>query len=444
MKKFFFTLSFIIIALILVLILRSAFPNYAGFLRIFFVFLLLDAYLWFSLLSCVSKLKPVIRILITILYWFPLALALGCTITGFVIPFTDWYQPLRTQVMSFILIVFISKFLPAVALLIADFIRAIRFLYAHVINGKIKFGPFNQIHRNKPVLLSGWIVGGVLFLTLFYGTVFGNYNFRVREQVVPVSGLPAAFDGLRIVHISDIHLGSWTCKSKLEKAVSIINNLHPDLIFFTGDMFNYCTKDGNGFEPVLSKLRAPLGIFAVMGNHDYGDYMRWHSGMEKLRNLDDARKYYKMLGWNLLLNSNKIIRRGNDSIAVLGVENWGATRRFRRMGNVERAQKGAENFETQLLLSHDPTHWDSIVSRHYPKIDFTFSGHTHGGQIGIDGWGIHWSPSKWLYKEWCGLYKKTGKEGTQYLYVNQGLGSVGYAGRIGINPEITLIILTKQ
>jgi len=457
MRKLLPLLIVAIIAFALVLILYSAFPNYTGFLRVFFFILLIDLYLWCSLIRGFRKtgnrkfgkrffLKGdgSLRYEAVLLYWFPFLLLFGSIVAGFIVPFAKWYQPLRTQVVNLILILYFSKLLPFLSLLFTDFVRLIRLFVSYRFRDGIFRRPFKMIPRIKSLLIAGWISGGILFLILTYGILIGNYRFTIKEQTIPVAGLPDSFDGLKIVQISDIHLGSWSCPAQLEKAIELVNGLKPDMIFITGDLFNYCTEDGKGFEPILSGLHAPLGVFAVMGNHDYGDYLKWPSKQAKQTNLAEAHDYFNKIGWKLLLNANELVRKGNDSIAIIGVENWGATRRFRRLGDLDKALHGVEQVPVQLLLSHDPTHWDSIVSRHYPSIDITFSGHTHGGQVGIDFAGIKWSPSHWLYHEWSGLYLRKNPKEVQYLYVNQGLGSVGYGGRVGISPEITLITLQKQ
>jgi len=296
--------------------------------------------------------------------------------------------------------------------------------------------------RDKLLLIIGWSTGSLLFLVLLYGMVIGMYDFRVRRVEITLPELPASFDGLRIVQLSDIHLGSWTSKEKLKEAVSIVNSLKPDVIFFTGDLLDYCTKDVDSFQPILAELYAPFGIFAILGNHDYGDYVRWPSAADKKQDHQDLFNYYKKLGWKLLLNENSLLIRGKDSIAVIGVENWGSTGRFQRLADMGKALKGVENFHVQLLLSHDPSHWDRVISQKFRNIDVTFSGHTHGFQFGLEALGVKWSPAQYLYKEWGGLYMMP-VQGThpQYLYVNRGLGSIGYPGRVGIFPEITLVTL---
>lgn len=442
MKKFLNGFLFVLLSLILVLTLRVFFPKNAGVLRYFFFFLLFDAYLWFSFQNALRRLTMPWRVLVMILYWAPLSLIIIMMVYGFFVPFLDWNIAMRTYGQSFILVLFLAKLFPIITLIIADLIRA----------GKITFQlfhpdiatPLRRITRYKPLLISGWIIGTLVFLVLFAGTVFWQFDFRVNRVEISLKELPPGFKGLKIVQFSDVHLGTWASKKKLSEAIDLMNSLSPDLIFFTGDMFNYCTADGYGFEPILKKLHAPMGIYTILGNHDYGDYLNWPSMEAKQKNMTDLHEFYKNLGWTLLLNSNVILKKGVDSIAVIGVENWGATHRFQRFGDIEKAQKGTEQMSVQLLLSHDPTHFESIISKQYQNIDITFAGHTHGGQVGIDCCNIHWSPVAWAYKYWCGLYLNETSPEAQYLYVNQALGNIGYSGRIGILPEITLITLNDD
>ncbi|MEI6683031.1 MAG: metallophosphoesterase [Bacteroidota bacterium] len=441
MKKFLAPLLFIAVAIALVMILGAFFPKYAGMLATLFIFLVADGYLWYSVRGHIRKSGRAARIAATALYWLPVALLISIMVYGSFVAFLDWNLPLRTYILSLVLVLFLAKVFPVVALLIADITRGIIVLQ-NLVSGK-QPGPGTQIRRNHAVLVTGWILGFLLLILLVSGTLFWQFDFRVNRQEIRLNDLPPSFDGLKIVQISDIHLGSWASKEKLLEAMNTINGLKPDVIFFTGDMFNYCTADGEGFQDILRVLHAPFGIYAIMGNHDYGDYIKWPSDAAKLKNLGDLHLFYHSLGWKLLLNAHDILKRGSDSIAVIGVENWGSSHRFQRFGDVAKAIRGTETMAIQLLLSHDPSHWDSIVSKNYRNIDVTFSGHTHGGQVGINCFGIHWSPISWAYREWCGLYANPKSSPPQYLYVNQGLGNIGYSGRIGILPEITLITLKR-
>ncbi|MCX6268545.1 MAG: metallophosphoesterase [Bacteroidetes bacterium] len=408
----------------------------------FFIFLVADGYLWLAVRAAIKKCSPGIQILTGVLFWLPVALIISLTVYGFIVPFLEWNLPLRTYLQSVILTIFIAGFFPILMLLTADFIRMMMFAKEYTMGRKPV--SLKSIPRVRALFTIGWIVGALIFIILTTGTFVWQFDFKIREQKITLNELPPAFDGLKIVQFSDVHLGSWGSKNRLQEAMDKINNLHPDVIFFTGDMFNYCTADGKGFENILKTLRAPLGIYAIMGNHDYGDYISWPSAEAKKQNLEDLKSYYSYLGWKLLLNSHDILRRGNDSIAVIGVDNWGETHRFQKLGNIGHAQQGTEKINIQLLLSHDPSHWERVISKNYQQIDITFSGHTHGGQIGIDCCNIHWSPIIWISKLWCGLYQNPDSDTPQYLYVNQGLGNIGYSGRIGILPEITLIRLSRN
>ncbi|MCX6305614.1 MAG: metallophosphoesterase [Bacteroidetes bacterium] len=441
MKKHLVSAIFVVLSLSMVVVLRAFLPKYSGMFLYFFFFLVFYGYLWFSVSRGLHKHSRVLRSLAAILYWFPVALIVSLMGYGFMVSFLEWNIPFRTYLQSIILILFLAEFLPMVTLILADTGRLVDFTFQRLVRGRTI--SFNSLHRFKPILVTGWIMGALVFLIMAAGMLFWQFDFTVRRQGITLNELPAAFNGLKIVQISDVHLGSWGSKQRLQEAMDQINELKPDVIFFTGDMFNYCTADGRGFENILKTLQAPFGIYAILGNHDYGDYITWPTPGVKKKNMSDLVSFYNNLGWKLLRNSHDILRRGNDSIAVIGVENWGSTRRFQRRGDMAVAQEGTENMAIQLLLSHDPSHWDKIVSKDYPKIDVTFAGHTHGGQIGIDCCNIHWSPVKWLYAHWCGLYQSPGAYPPQYLYVNQGLGNIGYSGRIGILPEITLFTLMK-
>lgn len=414
-------------------------PKYAGMLLFLYLLLLLAGYLWLSAEKRVAGLPRPLRFTITLLYWLPAAaLPAGLALSA-IIPFTEWTAGLRTWYQNFILVFFVSIALPATALLLADLVRIARYLAGRVISSLRK--AWKLIPRNRWLLRTGWVAGALAFLAMTAGTLFGTYDFRVREVSVTLEGLPRSFNGYRVVQLSDIHLGSWTSKPELERAVQMVNALRPDAIFFTGDMFNYVTAEGAGFENILGKLAAPAGVFAIMGNHDYGDYVAWSSPGAKEKNLAAVGDWYRTLGWTLLRNSHAFLVRGTDSIALLGVENWGATRRFQRLGDLGKALQGAENAPVKILLTHDPSHWDSIVSRHYPNIALTLSGHTHGGQIGLEAGRARWSIVQGISSRWGGLYENPAPGAPQYLYVNRGLGTIGYAGRLGILPEITLVVL---
>jgi len=441
MRKVFPVAIFTLVLAGVFVILFSVFPKNTGVLIFFLILLFLDLYLWTWVRNVIARTSRWFQKAVVFLFWLPLILLSGVIIFGFSFPFIQWNPVAQTYVISGFFAIFLCSFFPILFLLLADLIGGSVYLLHRLIPGKLK--AMVRYQRSNRLVSAGWIIGGLFFLLMGCGMIFWKYDFKVTQQIINLPELPVSFEGTKIVQVSDIHLGSWTNKRKLEEVVEQVNQLRPDIIFFTGDMFNYTTKEGTGFKTILKRLHAPLGIIAILGNHDYGDYITWSSPSAKVKNMEDLVVYYKLLGWKLLRNENVILRKGADSIAILGVENWGSTRRFQRFGDIGKAQKGTGKMAIRILLSHDPSHWDRIISRYYPSIDLTLSGHTHGGQFGIDLPGIHWSPVSWMESQWCGLYAVPRIGHPQYLYVNQGLGCIGYSGRIGILPEITLFTLKR-
>ncbi len=263
------------------------------------------------------------------------------------------------------------------------------------------------------------------------------YDYQVRRLRIVLPNLPKAFHGLKIGQISDIHCGSFNNKVAVGGGIDLLHQEKPDLIFFTGDLVNRQTDEVTNYIDVFSKVKAPLGVFSVLGNHDYGEYRAWPSEQAKSQDFEDMLEAHRELGWTLLRNENHILTDHGASLAILGVENWGI-KRFSKYGKISEAYRGTEEADTRLLLSHDPSHWEAKVLD-YPDVDITFSGHTHGFQFGIEVGDFRWSPSQYLYKQWAGLYQK----GNQYIYVNRGYGFVGMPGRIGIPPEITIVELIR-
>jgi predicted MPP superfamily phosphohydrolase len=442
MKKILVTILIVLAVAGIFTALGIAFPVYARMLPLLLILLIIDGYLWYSIRHTVLGARPLWRYGGLLLYWLPMLLLTGCIIAGAFLPFTEWNITLRTLIPGIIFIFFACKLLPFVFLLITDVVRLFEFGMQSFIHQGIKF---HDVTRIRWIRLTGWVAGLLFLLVLILGMAWWNYDFRVKKQEIILPELPPSFDGLRIVQISDIHLGSWGCMTELRKAVDMVNSEHPDVIFFTGDMANYTALDVLLFEEILRQLKAPCGIFAILGNHDYGAYVKWPSEAAKAQDMEDLKSFYGRLGWKLLLNENSVLHKGSDSIAVIGVQNWGKAYRFQKLADMTAALKGTENIQVQLLLSHDPSHWDNIISRKHPGIDITFSGHTHGFQFGIECCGIRWSPAQYLYKQWAGLYEKpVAGSHPQYIYVNRGLGSLGYPGRIGELPEITVFTLKRE
>lgn len=439
MRKALLLILFSLGSLALFLILQGFFPKFQSILSFLFVLLLLGLYLWASIRRSLTSSRPLFRYSLAVIYWLPLLTLTLLVIIGSFYPFLKWNIYIRTQLLSFITITFFSQTIPVFFLILADAER-LSWGFARWFAGK---RPFFANPRRRGLLVTGWIAGALVWILLVLGTVLWVFDFKVKRVEVAVAGVPDSFKNFRIVQISDIHLGSWTSKPDLERAITMVNSLNPDVIFFTGDMFNYATVDGSEFQPILQKLHAKFGIYSILGNHDYGDYVTWPNEDARKDNMVQLVEWYRKLGWILLRNESATIRKGNDSIAVIGVENWGAEKRYQKRANMRKALLGITGVPCKILLSHDPTYWASIVSKEHKEICLTLSGHTHGGQVGIDTKTFHWSPIAWLQEYWGGLYikKAPADMSPQYLYVNCGLGTIGYSGRIGIKPEITLLIL---
>lgn len=297
-----------------------------------------------------------------------------------------------------------------------------------------------RLHRTRSIILmTGVISGSLIFFAFGSGMLVGNTNVKIFREQLSLKGLPESFNNFSIVQLSDFHLaGFYNNRDHISEVVKTVNDLEPDLILFTGDMVSNFAEEIDPFTEILRSLKAPYGKYAILGNHDYGQYFNWSSEKEKANNLSMVKQKIRETGFDLLLNENRQIIVNGDSIALIGVENWGKPP-FPRYGDLEKAKAGLNGTEVSILMSHDPSHWDLWI-RDHENIDLTLSGHTHGMQMGFEFGKFRWSPSRWQYKQWAGLYRSNGK----YLYVNRGLGYTGFPGRVGIRPEITLFTLINQ
>jgi uncharacterized protein len=403
--------------------------------------LALDWYFFHALLGLLKNGSPLRRTIITWGYWSITALALVLLVLPLVYPFQHWSQFIKVYVTSFVILLALSKIVGCLFLLLDDGVRLGEWLVLKVRAWQAKSGAVapHPIERRQFMSNLALIAAALPFSSLIYGMIRGAFQYRVHHVRVNLPNLPAAFDGFRIVQISDIHIGSFTSTEHLEKAFAIVNAQNPDAIFFTGDLVNNSADEAAMHYETLKQLRAPHGVFSTIGNHDYGDYVQWESKEAKQANFAALLKVHHEAGWTLLMNENRIIERDGETIAIIGIENWGAAMNFPKRGDLKRAYAGAENAPVKLLLSHDPSHWEAEVRKEYPAIDIAFAGHTHGAQFGIEIPGFRWSPVQYFYKQWAGLYKQD----EQYLYVNRGLGFLGYPGRVGISPEITVMELHK-
>jgi len=283
-------------------------------------------------------------------------------------------------------------------------------------------------------------IAALPFGALLYGMYKGKYNFKVLRYTLEFDDLPNAFDGYRITQISDIHSGSFDNRKMIEYGVSLINKQKSDAILFTGDMVNNKSEEMKPWADLFASLEAKDGKYSVLGNHDYGDYISWETQQLKTQNLQELKDLQKKMGFDLLLNEHRYLTKGADKLALIGVENWGRGG-FIKVGDLQKATSGITDTDFKILMSHDPSHWEDVVLPGDQHVHLTLSGHTHGMQFGIEipGW-IKWSPVKWRYKYWAGVYKEKG----QFINVNRGFGFLGYPGRVGIWPEITVITLKKK
>ena len=373
-------------------------------------------------------------------YWSVTALTVILLVAGAFKPSVLWPRWAGVYVVGSLMIILFSKVIASLVLLFVDLFRLCRWSLIKVVRKSSKTEEENNISRsdflNKVALYSA----AIPLAGFVYGMIKTVFDYKVHKIKLPFKNLPRAFNGLKIVQISDIHSGTYVNQGPLETAIKIINDEKPDIIFFTGDLVNEIALEAYPYKHQLGSLNAPLGVFSILGNHDYGDYFRWNNIEDKKQNLIDLKNFQKDLGWNLLLNENRIIEKNGEKIAIVGVENWGSAMRFPRIGDVAKAKKGTEEVMFKILLSHDPSHWQAKVLRQHEDMDLMLSGHTHGMQLGVEIKGFKWSPSKYFYPQWAGLYT----EGKQHLYVNRGLGVIGYPGRIGIQPEITVIELLTE
>lgn len=401
---------------------------------------LLDIYFFQALKTVSHSASGRTRTIIYSSYWTLSVLAIIILLLLPYLHFDKQMKFIRTTLFALIAGLFFAKLIAALFFLIDDIRRGIQWVAGKLFFAKTEGEDMQSgegISRSVFLSWAGMIAGSGLFGSLIYG--FGNkYRYQVKRVKLSYNNLPAAFKGLKVVQISDIHSGSFTNKKAVMKGVQKILNEKPDLILFTGDLVNNVAEEMNDYMDVFDKLKAPLGVYSTLGNHDYGDYVHWDSVEEKKANLEKLKQVHAKLGWRLLMNEHVALEKGADKIALIGIENWSSKARFTKYGDMQKAYAGSESYPFKILMSHDPSHWKSEVLKQYPDVDLTLSGHTHGMQFGVEIPGLKWSPVQYVYKEWAGLYEKD----AQKLYVNRGYGFIGYPGRVGILPEITVLELS--
>lgn len=397
---------------------------------------LLDIYVFQAVRVIAHSATGKTRTIIFTGYW---TLSVAALLLLLILPYLHFQNQaklVRTTLFAVIIGLFIAKLIAAIFFLIDDIRRLIQWVAGKLFFSNTEGEELQQGEKiSRSIFLSwaGMIAGGGLFGSLMYG--FGNkYRYQLKRISLSFANLPAAFRGLKIVQVSDIHCGSFTDKKAVMRGVDMVLKEKPDIILFTGDLVNNKADEMEDYMDVFNRLQAPMGVYSTLGNHDYGDYVHWDTAAEKKANLDRLKQVHADLGWRLLVNEHVVLEKENDRIALIGVENWSAKARFPKYGDLKKAYAGAAPYPFKILMSHDPSHWDAEVRKDYKDIDFMLAGHTHGMQFGIEIPGFKWSPVQYVYKQWAGLYE----EESQKLYVNRGYGFIGYPGRVGILPEITV------
>lgn len=422
--------------------MKSVSP-YIIFLVITSFILLVDLYTFRGVRILSNDIQTGLKSMIYGIYWLvPLVIITLLLVIAF--NFQRFTNMKMFRLWSTIAGIFILFYLPKLVFIIFQIISDLSRFFSYLIvqfstdetKDIIKAG---SISRSEFIVKIGIFIAAIPFLSILHGIAKGRFNYKVKSVKLFFKNLPDAFQGYKILQISDWHIGSfYAYQSKVSDAVDLINEQKADLILFTGDLVNNAADEVQPFISALSKLSAPDGVYSILGNHDYGEYVNWASEAEHEKNMLDLFEYERQCGFRLLKNDSVIIEKKGQQIGLAGVENWGLPP-FSQYGNLEKALTGIKNLPFKILMSHDPSHWDAEV-RTKSDVDLTLSGHTHGMQFGINIPGIKWSPVKWKYPRWSGLYK----EAEQYLYVNVGIGYIGFPGRVGMYPEITVFELTNK
>ena len=403
-----------------------------------FLFLLIDYYVFQAILMVSKEWSPLWKNILRYGFWVPTVFSIAA-ITWWT--FGDPYASsagFRNWMLTGLVSIYFSKLFAVIILFIDDIYRGGKWLVNFFYKGAHRDIPGELITRSEFLSKTALVAAAIPFGTMTYGIISGAHDYRVKRLTVKLPNLPKSFDGIKLAQISDIHSGSFFNKTAVKGGVEMLMNEKPDLVFFTGDLVNNETSEVKDYINIFNKIKAPLGVYSITGNHDYGDYKPWATNEAKQKNFKDLVEAHKLMRYDILMNEHRFVELGGDKIAILGNENWGGGR-FAKYGKLEQAYNGTEEASVKLLLSHDPSHWDAQVRKLYPDIDMMFAGHTHGFQFGVEIGNFKWSPSQYAYKQWAGLYQ----EGNQYLYVNRGFGYLGYPGRIGMPPELTIIELKR-
>lgn len=408
------------------------------------IMLALDYYCYKAILSVFKKWKPKTRSVFTILWWtYTMVLTLGV----FASIYLNLFLTLRAVILVAYFLTVSCKLVLLPFLLVDDLRRGITTLFRRKPEQALAPAPVTvaavsdaePMSRSSFLIKTGLVVAAIPLTSLTWGIVSGAYDYTIKRVKLVLPNLPKAFDGITMAQISDVHSGSFYNHKAVNGGIDMLLAEKPNFVFFTGDLVNDKASEMRHYQDIFSRVKAPLGVYSSLGNHDYGDYFFGRNpSAAKAKNLKDVIKTHEIMGWDLLMNENRRIKVDGEEIGIVGIENWGMGR-FPKYGRMDLAMKNTDDLPVKLLLSHDPSHWRGQVLEKYPDIDAMFSGHTHGMQFGVRLKNIQWSPVQYIYKEWAGLYQ----EKHQQLYVNVGYGFLGYPGRVGILPEITIFELKR-
>lgn len=408
------------------------------FLLLFFV---AEWYGFQAIRTAFHSASPVARKAAGYLYWLVTIVVWGLGMWSFATR-AQGHAPYKAYLGSVLLALIVAKLVILLFLFPEDLVRGVRWIAARF-GSPTPTGTGTAIPRSEFLSKAALVVAAIPFVSLVWGVVKGATDYRVKRVTLRFPNLPASFDGFKLLQISDLHTGSFNSTEPLQRAVALINQQNADLVVMTGDLVNNLATEVEEHIETLAQIQSKLPKLSILGNHDYADYVDWslQGGPEAKRaNLERLKGNHAKIGWKLLLDEAHHLERNGEKIAILGIQNWGAAMRFPKYGDLAKAHAAADpSAPFKILLSHDPSHWDAQVRPEFPDIDLMLAGHTHGMQFGVNLPFFKWSPVQYVYKQWAGLYQ----QGKQYLYVNTGLGYIGYPGRVGFLPEITVFELRR-
>ncbi len=405
------------------------------FLFLALLLFLIDYIAFKSVSLAIQDWSGTMRQIVTVIYWTTPVVAFLLFVSYVLSGRSAANQPVFNLLRILLVLIYVGKILTIGMLLLDSFRLLVLSLWSSATASD--YDP----SRSKFLAQLGILAASVPVALLSYGIIRNAYRYKVWRHNLFFDHLPEGFEGLKIVQISDIHAGSFREKEPIKHGIELINQENADFVFFTGDLVNNKANEMDDFISIFDKIKSKYGVFSITGNHDYGDYTQWESRAAKIENFQYLQTQHAKLGWQLLMNEHKVLNINGIKVAIIGIENYSGMPQFAKYGSLPKAYENIPTTDLQILLSHDPTHWDYEIRKNFPAIDLTLSGHTHGFQFGIEipGW-LRWSPSQYIFKQWAGLYQ----EGKQYLHVNRGFGFLGYPGRVGILPEITVLEIKKK